>query len=347
MQSWLSGYRTKKLLDEFGDANDLATRAVVECHLGRLGSRRAIPAVAEARNSPDKEVRQKARIAVRELRKAKRHPLIAAAKAGDLELARLLIDGGENVNSGALHLAAESGHRDLVRLLIANGADVNDRDQFGVTPLALAVLGYHTAIVRELIENGADVKAKSTLDRSPLHCAVAQGYEGMAKLLISSGADIGTVDKDGKSPLQLARDGALPGMVRMLVDAETSKGRPSRFDTNSQNGGRDKRKGADDRSKNTATSSPPESGTKERLNPIDMLKDPNKARRLEAAKLLANRPGPATASALIGALGDTEEEVRAEAVKSRGDLGESSAVQALTKVLPKDQNDAVRDAAAR
>lgn len=69
-----------------------------------------------------------------------------------------------------LHLASKTSNLELIRLLIQEGGDVNAQDEDGETPLHWAMAGKgNYDIVRMLIENGADL-ANNTVDRrTPLH----------------------------------------------------------------------------------------------------------------------------------------------------------------------------------
>ncbi|HVF90874.1 MAG TPA: ankyrin repeat domain-containing protein [Blastocatellia bacterium] len=88
--------------------------------------------------------------------------LMAAARKGDVETIKALLDAGTDVNSKtrygatALSFAADKGRIEVVRLLLDRGADVNVKDSFyGATPLSWAIGKDHTAIVQALIEKGA------------------------------------------------------------------------------------------------------------------------------------------------------------------------------------------------
>ncbi len=60
-----------------------------------------------------------------------------AARRGDLNIVKLLIKGGFDINSvgdmscTALHYARSKDHEEIVQFLIDNGAEQNLRDEFG------------------------------------------------------------------------------------------------------------------------------------------------------------------------------------------------------------------------
>lgn len=69
-----------------------------------------------------------------------------------------------------LHSASKSGNMELVRLLIQEGADVNAQDEDGESPLHGAMArsdNYNVA--RTLIENGADWGSKAVDGKTPFH----------------------------------------------------------------------------------------------------------------------------------------------------------------------------------
>ncbi len=65
-----------------------------------------------------------------------------AARYGNPEVCRMLIESGAKVNSQdgyfrytPLHVAAREGHLEVCKMLVGAGADVNIQDRYGWTPL--------------------------------------------------------------------------------------------------------------------------------------------------------------------------------------------------------------------
>jgi ankyrin repeat protein len=129
-----------------------------------------------------------------------------AAYGGAGTTAKLLLDRGADADGGALHAAARNARLELVRMLLEAGADVNRRDRHaGRTPLHAAVAagpdGDAPEIVRLLLTAGADVNATtndgaSALDISRVAAARhrpdddgrATGNDALADLLVAHGA---------------------------------------------------------------------------------------------------------------------------------------------------------------
>lgn len=80
--------------------------------------------------------------------------------------------------------AASAGHLDIVRLLIAHGADVNAQSTSGNTPLMYACAGGHEDAVETLLEAGANVEDHNENGHTPLMEAASAGHVNVAKVSV-------------------------------------------------------------------------------------------------------------------------------------------------------------------
>jgi ankyrin repeat protein len=103
-----------------------------------------------------------------------------------------------------LMTAASSGDLELVRLLLENGADVNAIDTWGLTPLSYAISYQKIEIVRLLIEQGANVNVRGENDTTPLMKASATGNIEVIELMLNKGADNKAKDKNKVTALMYA-----------------------------------------------------------------------------------------------------------------------------------------------
>ena len=115
---------------------------------------------------------------------------------------------------------SEEGNIDLIRLLIQRGADVNKKDDFGRTPIMYASYTGQTEVVRILLDNGAYVNEIDSQDITALMLA-SQGEQDntdTVKLLIDRRADVNMKDNTGNTALMFAiRGGANTEIVKMLL----------------------------------------------------------------------------------------------------------------------------------
>jgi ankyrin repeat protein len=155
--------------------------------------------------------------------------LMWAAAAGHVEVMRELIAAGANVDEEswliagpnidggrsmgvsfsqipkgrltALHFAAREGRLDAVRTLIEASANRNVTDEYGSTPLILAVLNGHLDVAGALLEAGADPNIADSWGRTVLFAA----------------ADLNTMDAVARA--QPRRDDALAAVdvVRLAL----------------------------------------------------------------------------------------------------------------------------------
>jgi ankyrin len=154
-------------------------------------------------------------------------PLLFAARAGDIECAKLLLAAGANVNDTAadgtsvLVMAAYSDHGDFAAFLLDRGADPNAAGA-GYTALHIAVLTHNRELVKALVAHGADRNARLTkgtqVRRFEDDVVLPQSLAGATPFLVaahfaevdimrdlaSAGADTRLATTNGTTPLMAA-----------------------------------------------------------------------------------------------------------------------------------------------
>lgn len=124
-----------------------------------------------------------------------RSPLVAAARNGNFEIGKLLMNANADVEFHAegdetpLMAASEYGNIDFVKYLISNGAEVNKKVSQNGTALIAASRSGDVETVKYLISQGADINCQVDNDGTPLICAVRNEHYAAAKILLENGAD--------------------------------------------------------------------------------------------------------------------------------------------------------------
>lgn len=72
-----------------------------------------------------------------------------------------------------LFKAAYKGHVDMCKLLVKYGANVNEKDFYGVVPLMCAAIKDRVDTVKYLIEVGADIHVKAEDEQTALSMAIS------------------------------------------------------------------------------------------------------------------------------------------------------------------------------
>jgi ankyrin repeat protein len=154
-------------------------------------------------------------------------PLLFAARSGDAESARVLVEAGADVNDAlpngltALVEAAHSGNEDVGVLLLEKGADPN-ASAAGYTPLHAVVLRSGVRLANALLAHGADPNLRMTkgtpvrrnsedfelpatlIGATPYFLAAKFLEPAIMRALASAGADTHLSMKSGDTPLMAA-----------------------------------------------------------------------------------------------------------------------------------------------
>lgn len=160
---------------------------------------------------------------------------LAAARKGDIERVRAMLDRGVDVNSKsrygatALSFASEHGHLELVRLLLERGADVQVRDTFYKSdPITWAAIKGHAEIVRLLLDKGAQGKDQILLmgvqGEKPALVKVVLEKGGLQPATLTQALSMAERQKQTEIVEMLKAAGAKPGpKAEFKVDADTMK----------------------------------------------------------------------------------------------------------------------------
>ncbi|MCW3060909.1 MAG: uncharacterized protein JWQ02_2730 [Capsulimonas sp.] len=155
--------------------------------------------------------------------------LMRAAYCDRIDIGRLLIDRGANVNAAnftegvALHRCHSSP--DFARMLLAAGAEIDSRNHLGFTPLMVAAQRGTDECVRVLIEAGAGVNHRNNQGVTALMFAALFGSEAAIGMLAAAGADMEVVnDLDengggGRTALMFAVLKSRAAAAQALLDA--------------------------------------------------------------------------------------------------------------------------------
>jgi ankyrin repeat protein len=157
-------------------------------------------------------------------------PLMHAVFAGQLEVARLLLQRGATVGVNSVRLvraAANSGQEALTDLvlehgadaasigagtwvmypaiaekLLARGANVNQEPGAWVSMCCTGNSGHkeNVALAKALLRCGADV-GTAYKGGTALHCAAKAGFVQVLEALIGSGGDVNALNERGQTPL--------------------------------------------------------------------------------------------------------------------------------------------------
>ena len=155
-------------------------------------------------------------------------PIHVAAASGNVEIARLLLDAGADIDAGdsdnstALGVAAMRKHGELVAFLIERGADVNRRDRKADCPLSFAVYGRDEGIIQKLLDAGADLYFRNPRGETLLHISAARGVRSFVQHLLDHGAEIDALSADGSTPLGYAAMQGHAEIVKLLLDRGAS-----------------------------------------------------------------------------------------------------------------------------
>lgn len=122
-------------------------------------------------------------------------PLMRAARKADVDLVRLLLRGGADVNA-----ATASGGTALLYIAGLGGAG-----RFTPFEARQSTEAERLVVTRLLLDAGADVAATDAGLQTALHLAAVDRGEEVLRLLVERGGRLDAVDRQGRTPLDMAK----------------------------------------------------------------------------------------------------------------------------------------------
>nr|XP_051177848.1 uncharacterized protein LOC127292478 isoform X3 [Lolium perenne] len=179
---------------------------------------------------------EESRIDVNAVSKTGATPTSFAAREGNVQVMRYLLDHGgdpampDEMGSTPLHFAAVEGHCEAARLLLSKGVPVDLVNYCGA-PLHIAAFNDHVEVVKVLLEHAADLNKVSHHFASPLLLACSAKSLKCIKLLIEVGADVNAPPGyPASAPLIQAVKNGLTEIVKLLLEAGADPNTPNMHD---------------------------------------------------------------------------------------------------------------------
>ncbi len=160
------------------------------------------------------------------------YPLYRATALGCLDICKLLISHGADVNiigeygKTLLHLAAQRGYHDIIELLLDCGANVNALDLSKSSPLFGATQCHHLQATKSLLSRGAEVNLTDDQNMTPLLRAFQRvGNDEIVKLLVAYGANVNIRGcREELTPIHLAVAQNNKNLVEFLLENGAREG---------------------------------------------------------------------------------------------------------------------------
>ena len=149
--------------------------------------------------------------------------LAEAVASGNLELVRMVLNAGADINarnnSGqtALMRLDDDSSAEIVNALVYAGAKVNLKDEDGDSALLVAAALEKTEVLKALLDAGAKVNTRNKEGKTALMIAAEGGYVENVKALLEAGANVHQKNKDGATALNYAKESEHADVIEVLT----------------------------------------------------------------------------------------------------------------------------------
>ena len=159
-------------------------------------------------------------------------PAVAALAGRHFHLAQVLHRNGSSVDprcrdgfSTLQSAAIYGGDLEMVRILLDYGVDVNAQNECGYTALLYASYTPFNSddpiVLGLLLDHRADLNVETKDGLTPLHIALGNRKIEKAGLLVERGASVEVQDKHGRTPLDVASEEHRDKIITLLLERHT------------------------------------------------------------------------------------------------------------------------------
>lgn len=151
--------------------------------------------------------------------------LWCAASSGHLNVVKLLVQSGSNVNhltdthSTPLRGACFDGRLDIVHYLVSHNADINITNTYNNTCLMISSYKGHTDVVEFLLASGANPDEQAHCGATALHYAAECGLVEICSALLDAGASL-KPNEFGMSPVKTAAERTRESVVEFFINRD-------------------------------------------------------------------------------------------------------------------------------
>jgi len=152
-------------------------------------------------------------------------PLLHASGAGQFEATKTLLDLGANTElpndygrTPLLNVARETGDVEMARLLVEHGANVDALDTFDDSPIVLAAWRGFASVVDLLLDHDAEVPVDGDRGVQLIKYSAERGLDRLMTRLVEGGADLTHANDQGGGLVHSAAVGGSAEMVDLLLE---------------------------------------------------------------------------------------------------------------------------------
>lgn len=151
-------------------------------------------------------------------------PLFWAASAGDIPMAKLLIQHGCNPNHKNIYGSSyfleivDKGDLSMVELLLDHGAEVSTTDRYGRVAIQHAYSANNLAMLKLLQSRGASVNATDLTGNPIIILALRENRDEIFDFLLERGANVNSKGNTGMSLIMEAFTKKRIGVVKKLLE---------------------------------------------------------------------------------------------------------------------------------